>query len=705
MRADQPCRWWAALPGLVIAVLVVGAYLPALPGQFLWDDDRNILESAPLRSLDGLRRIWFEPGATQQYYPLTHTSFWLDFHLWGLHPVPYHVENILLHALGAILVWRILLRLGVRGAWLGAAIFALHAVCVESVAWITQRKNTLCVVFFLASVLASMEFWLPRPAKSDKTGGPSGAKFGAWKWYWLALLLYLCSLWSKTATVGLPGVVLLLAWWKRARLVWRDGVLLLPFLALGLGMGLMTISAEKRQMLMDATAERWRFLPLERSLIATRAMWFYLGKLCWPHPLMFIYPRWRLEAVSLPAYTGVASAAAGLFILWHKRNGWARPVLVVVGYFVALLFPVLGFFNGGFFRYSFVCDHFQYFAAIGPLALAAAGITYGLGPLAKGRPLLRPTVCGALLLALGVLTWRQTAVYQSLETLWRDALTHNPDSWLAHDNLGKYLCQSGHFEEAETHFRKALELLPNDHVAYYNLGLSSTIQGNLDEAAKNFTKALEIFPDYAPAHYNLGNVLTRKSELVEAIREYRKALEIDPGLALAHLNLAGALARSGNVDQAMEEYAQASQWDPELAAAPLSLGNLLTSKGKLDEAVQAYGRALEIQPDNAAAHCGLGRVLASRGKEDDAILHYRKALEIEPNSVDALANLGNALVHQGRLEEAVASYRKALEFDRGSPIIHYNLGVALARQGNPAEAEAELAEAKRLQNLASQRAP
>jgi tetratricopeptide (TPR) repeat protein len=730
---NPPRRWQAAVPGLAILLLVVAAFLPALRGQFIWDDDYNIIKSVPLRTLAGLWRIWFEPGATQQYYPLTHTSFWLDYHLWGLHPMAYHAENILLHAISAVLVWRILGRLGVRGAWLGAALFAVHPVCVESVAWITERKNTLAGVCFLASVLAAIEFWLPAQNPEPERHRPVGAHtknklgkrgslspqewpsiengaavsaketevskqiFGPWKFYWLALAFYLCALASKTATVGLPGVILLLAWWKRGRFVMKDGILLVPFLALGLGMALITISIEHRLMLIGANAEEWDFSLAQRCLIAGRALWFYLGKLFWPHPLMFVYPRWELETAPWPGYVAVATAVAGFLWLWRNRRGWGRPVLAAAGYFIILLFPVLGFFNVFFFRYSFVCDHFQYLAAIGPLAGAAAGITLGMGRLTKEQPLLKPALGGAVLFVLGGLTWRQTAVYHDLETLWRDSLARNPAAWMAHDNLGTYLSQAGRFEEADTHYRRAIQLRPNDHVACYNLGLESAMQGNLDQAAQYFAKTLAICPGYALAHYQLGNVLTRQGKLDEALREYTTALQANPGLALGHFNLAALLARKGDLDAAIREYSETSRLDPDFASAPFGLGNVLAGKGKLNEAVEAYTRALEIQPAYAAAHAGLGRVLAARGNRDEAILHYRKALEIDPNSVDALVNLGNALVTQGQFEEAVSFYRTALRFDSNSPVIHYNLAVALTRQGKPAEAQAEWAETRRLE--------
>jgi tetratricopeptide (TPR) repeat protein len=697
--------WNTAVLGLGLVLLVIVAYLPALRGQFIWDDDFHVVKSVPLRSLAGLWRIWFEPGATQQYYPLTHSTFWLDYHLWGLHPLAYHAENILLHALAAVLLWRLLRRLDVSGAWLGAALFALHPVCVESVAWITERKNALSGVCFLAAMLAAFEFWLPSPAlratKAENGAEISEPSLGRWKFYWIALFLYLCGLWSKTATLGLPAVILLLAWWKRRRVTWRDGILLAPFVALGVALGLVTNSIEHQFIANAANAEDWHFSLVQRCLIAGRALWFYLGKLCWPHPLIFMYPRWKIETESWPGLLALAAVAIGWFLLWRKRQTWARPVLTAVGYFVIMLFPVLGFFNAFPFRYSFVADHFQYLAAIGPLALAAAGITSALKYFPKENALVKSALIGALLLTLGVLTWRQTGIYYNLETIWRDTLAHNPGAWMAHDNLGIYLSESGRFEEADRHYRAAIKLRPNDQMAYYDLGLESAMQGNLDQAAENFVKSLEIFPRYALAHYQLGNVLTRQGNLDEAIHEYTLALQADPRLALAHFNLANALAKKGRLDEAIQHYLECSRLDPKFVAAPFSLGNILADQGKLDEALAVYARIMKTQPDYAPAHVALGRILAAQHHVDESISQYRKALAINPNSVDALANLGNALVNKNELEEAVTCYRTALQLAPRNAVVHYDLAVALNRQGKEVEARAEWEEAKLYQAPAS----
>lgn len=659
---DAPWRWQAVMPGLALVLLVIIAYIPSLHGQFIWDDDFHVVKSTALRSLGGLWRIWFVPGATQQYYPLTHSSFWIDYHLWGLNPFAYHVENVLLHGINAVLVWQLLRRLNVTGAWLGAAFFALHPVCVESVAWISERKNTLSGFFFLLALFAAIEFWLPRPAREDArpTNEPPAPKFGPWKFYWLALAFYLCGLWSKTAMAGLPGVILLLAWWKRGWVRWKDWALVLPFLALGLGIGLLTVSIEHKFITDAANVEEWKLSFGDKFIIAGRAIWFYLEKLCWPHPLIFVYPRWVLHSSQPLAYLPLAAVGLVFGLLWLKRNTWGRPTLMAAGYFVVMLFPALGFINIFPFRYSFVADHFQYLATIGPLTLAAAGITWLL---ARGKnAALKPAIVCAILAVFGVSTWRQTGVYQNLEVLWRDTLTQNPGAWMAHDNLGLVLTEQRRFDEADAEYRKAIAIRSNDHIAYYDLGLKAAIQGNLDEAMDDFGRTIDLCPGFAMARYQMGNVFVRENNLDDAIHEYREALKTFPELVMGHFNLANTLARKGNVDDAVEEY------------------NL----------------TLKNDPDFAPAHASLGRILAAKGDIDGAIQQYRQALEIDPNSVEALANLANAFVSKGQLDNAITCYRTALQLDPNSPVLHFDLSVALTRQGNTQEAEAERAEAQRL---------
>ncbi len=532
--------WVYAL--LLVAIILI-AYARAVGGDFIWDDDANITNNAPLRSFAGLWRIWFEPGATQQYYPLTHTSFWVEYHLWGLHAAGYHVTNLVLHALSAILLWRILVRLKVPGAWLGAALFAVHPVCVESVAWITERKNALAGVFYLASWFAALEFWLPKTAKGNS---------GPWKYYWGALGLFLCGLWCKTAIIGLPLVILLTVWWKRGQVKPRDVYLLVPFALVAAVFGSITLWIEKNNL--GAGGKNWDFSVAERCVLVGRTFWFYLGKLALPRPLMFMYPRWQVDARQALAYAPLLAMVACILILLWKRRTWGRPALVALLYFVIMLFPVMGFFNVYFYRYSFVCDHFQYLACIGPLALAAAGISAGLGHFQNRASLAAPAV---LLLALGTLTWRQTGIYRDQETLWRDTLVKNPQSSIAHNNLGRMLLTSGKVQEATSEFQLALASDPENVEAHNNLGVILLRADRTDDAAKEFALALETSPNYAAARANLASAQLQSGRVNEAIQNYKLALAIAPDDLAAQVNLGDALFHVGRTEEGRQYYQMA----------------------------------------------------------------------------------------------------------------------------------------------------
>jgi tetratricopeptide (TPR) repeat protein len=687
-------RGW--LPCLLISIVTFIAYQPVWHAGFIWDDDEYVTSNFALHTLHGLQKIWFEPGAVAQYYPLTFTSFWVEYHLWGLNPLGYHLINVLLHALNAILLWLILRKLGVRGAWLAAGIFALHPVGVESVAWVTERKNTLSGFFYLCSALAALKFWLPSEtvAKSDIACGAKDSTAGRknWRFYWLALALYVCALWSKTATMPLPAIILLLLWWRRGNPGWRDVCPLLTFLAVGVAMGLVTLHVENRA---GMTGNEWRFSWLERCLVASRAVWFYLGKLLWPHPLMSVYPRWDINASQISAYLPMLAAACVTGFLWWKRKGWGRPVLFTFAYFLALLFLVLGFFNINYFRYSFVSDHFQYLASLGPLTLAAAVMAVGVGKFRKSIPFLEPALYATLLLALGVLTWQQCGMYADAEMLWRTTIERNPDCWVAHNNFGSVLYLKGQRDEAVVHYQTALEINPSYADAHNNLGVALASNGQVDESIPHFQKALEIQPKFALAHSDFGNALLQNGRVDEAIMHFQTALAIQPENEMAHNNLGNALLRKGRVDEAIEHYQKALEIQPEFALARINLGNVLLRKGRVDEAIMHFQKALEVQSDNEMVHNDLGNILLQKGQMAAAIVHFQKALEIRPGYADACYNLGHAAwvlatCPEASVRNGVRAVELAEQVDRLSggrdPIILGTLAAAYAEAGRYAEA-------------------
>jgi hypothetical protein len=342
--------WWLGAAALSACVLLV--YLPVLHAGFIWDDDKHLTQNPCIVGPTGFAGIWTSAEAT--YYPLVLTTFWIQHALWGLAPLPYHLVNVLVHAACGVLLWMVLARLSVPGAWLGAALWALHPVQVESVAWVTELKNTQSCVFFLLAVLYFLK-WL----EGRRT-------------YALALLFAAAAILSKSSTVMLPVVLALCWWWEERRWRWRNVVSLAPFFLISAVASAWTIWEQKFHS--GALGEDWALSFPQRLIVAGRVVWFYLAKLAWPHPLIFIYPRWQVDAAQAAGYLPLLAAIGTMGALWWRRDGRARPAFFAVAYFAVSLFPVLGFFNVYYFRFSYVGDHLQYLASIGPMALAGACI-------------------------------------------------------------------------------------------------------------------------------------------------------------------------------------------------------------------------------------------------------------------------------------------------------------------------------------------
>ncbi len=595
--------------------------------------------------------------------------------------MPYHFVNIALHALNGVLVYLALRRLRIPSPWLAAMLWALHPVNVESVAWITELKNTQSGLFFFLSVLCFLRF-------------DAGARR---RWYGLALLCGLAALLSKPSTVVLPLALLLCVWWERGS--WRraDILRIAPFFLLALGMSALTV-VEQRGHIQGAGTAEWNLGMTERLVLAGKAVWFYASKVLWPARLTFVYPHWKLDAGSfwrwLPLAAGLA--VGGALLRASRRQSWARAGLFGCGFFVLALLPVLGFFDVYYFRFSYVADHFQYLACLGLISLAAStGTAICQRDGQRGRDL--GTVAAAIaLLVLGVSTWRQARIYQDMETLWGDTLTKHPQCWMAHNNLGTVLSQEGKVTDAIGRYQQALRLKPDYDEAHYNLGNALARTGKIEEAIAHFEQALRIKPDYAEAHNNLGIALAQAGRIEEAIAHYQQALRIKPDYAEAHNNLGIALAQAGRIEEAIAHYQQALRIKPDYAEAHNNLGIALAQAGRIDEAIAHYQQALRIKPDYAEAHNNLGIALAQSGRIDEAIAHYQQALRIKPDYAEEHNNLGMALAQSGRIEEAIAHYQQALRIKSDYADAHNNLGVALAQTGRIKEAIAHYQQALRI---------
>ncbi len=609
---------------LALAAATFLAYLPALHAGYVWDDDDYVLANPVLRDPAGLGRIWFEPTSLPQYYPLVHTTFWIEYRLFGLEPGGYHAVNVALHALGAALLYLTLRRLGVPAALPAAAIFALHPVQVESVAWITERKNVLSNVFYLLAFLAWLRW---RPIAGNDPGDSHGQRPGQAPgarplFYILALGAFAAALLSKTVTFTLPAAILLVIWWKRGRLIKRDVAALLPFFALGIGLALVTALFERGHV--GAEGVDWSLSPLHRVLIAGRALFFYAGKLIWPARLTFNYPRWTIDPAQAWQYIFPVAALAVLMLLIALRRRMGRGPAAAALFFAGTLAPALGFFNTYPMIYSFVADHFQYQAAIGLIALGCAlALRWGGAALTRiglaGEPARRTALAGAAVLicaVFGALTWQQAKIYRDAETLWTDTLAKNPSSWLAAGSLGGIrLDQAMRLEadgrqaqaaytEARRLTERALAIREFNPYAHNNLGMILLQTGDPDGAQAHLEMAIQQRPDYAEPHNNYAVLLWRKAELQEAEAEFEKALAFNPAYLQARRSLALLSADLGRTDRAIALMGQVLAATPGDLRIRLRLAGLLMAAGRSADALLQYRAALRVRPDSEEAQRG-----------------------------------------------------------------------------------------------------
>jgi tetratricopeptide (TPR) repeat protein len=717
--------------------LVLACYWPALHGGLVWDDEGHVTRP-DLRSWAGLGRIWFEVRATQQYYPVLHSAFWIEHRLWGDATLGYHLMNVLLHASSCCLLALVLQRLldgqraqqacaptGIidgntagRGAgmlrppmassyaaaWMAALVFAVHPVCVESVAWISEQKNTLALVFYLLAAWVYLDFDSRRRRRS----------------YGLALLLFLLALGTKSVTATLPAAILVVLWWRNGRLSWRRDVSpLLPWFLLAMAAGLLTVWVERE--VIGAEGARFDLSAGQRILLAGRVIWFYLGKLCWPTDLMFIYPHWNVPAAAAGWYGWLGGALAVTLVFWLLRRRTRGPLAGWL-FFAGSLFPALGFFNVFPFFYSYVADHFQYLASLGIIVTAASGIAVVL---AGAAPWIRAggrLLYALLVITLAILANRQSRIYRDAETLYRATLASNPDCWMAHNNLALGLANSpAGNAEAMAHFREALRLKPDYAEAHNNLAVElakspdrlpeaiahyeqalrirpdfamaqnnlamelAKLPGRLPEALAHFEEAVRLKPNYVEAHYNLANTLAQLPDrLPEALAQYEEAVRLKPDYAEAHNNLALALAKlPDRLPEALAHYEQALRIQPDLVEAHVNLAHALAKlPGRLPEALAHYERALRLKPEWAEAHVYLAYELAKLpGRLPEALAHFESALRLKPDYVEAHNGLGIVLACQGQLAEAKQQWERALELNPNYEDARRNLDMLKKRQG------------------------
>jgi Flp pilus assembly protein TadD len=596
------------------------AYLPVGWAGFVWDDDALITSNPAVAMPGGIISIWTSNAA--DICPLTLTTFWLEYRLWHAWPLPYHIVNLLFHAASALVLWRVLRRLRVPGAWLGAALWALHPVMAESAAWISEMKNTQSCFFFLLSIL----FFLRLVASEARRD------------YGLCLLFAALAMASKSSTVILPVVLCLCAWWMEGRWNVRTLARTAPIFGFSVVTAVVSIWTQRQLPGYNLIAPRtWA----ERFVTAGDAIWFYLGKLVWPQPLSICYPLWHVKTDNVMTWLPLLAIIAVFIGLCLGRT--MRPVLFAFAYFLVALLPVLGFTDMTYFRYSYVADHFQYLASIGPLALAAAGATILVRSM-LGNEGPQMMLGAAVLAMLGFVTWQRAVVFENGKAVWLDALAKDPDCWIGGLNLGVWYFQNGHMDEALAALQKVEPYAAKDGALHYNIGCALAAKGRGEEALAEFRKAVELEPRLVQARMNLGITLGQKGDFDAAVSVFDDILQKNPDDAEAHYNLGVTLMHKSDFDGAIVHLRRALELNPDAEAG--SLGYCYVRKGDMADAQSVFEASVDRHPDDPGSRNNLGGLLLQEGRYDDAIAQFEESLRLDPNNVQAQKNIAMAKAAQ-----------------------------------------------------------
>lgn len=668
---------------LIIILITFVAYFPCMKGPFIWDDNHMVYNNPLIKGgvSDGLMKFWF----TKQnfdYFPLTFTSLWIEWRLWGTNPMGYRLVNILLHALCAIAVWRILKRLKVPAPWLIGAIFAVHPVAVGSVAWIAERKNTLSMVFFLLSLLSYLRF-----EDEESEGKQSG------RWYWLSLAAFLAALFSKTSVVMLPVVILGLAWWRRGKITRKDLTRMAPYFAAAFLMGLLALWFQYNRAIGRGMGTIRPEGPFSRTAAAGWSLWWYAFKAIVPVNLMVVPPRWHVVALNPVAWLPLALYAAVAWVCWKNRATWGRHPLAAMGYHAVNLLPVLGIFQIYFMRFSLVGDHWHYIAYIGPVILLVAPLAAWVGRQRDEIRLYSHAGAGFLLCLLCVLTWRQSSLYANERELWLHNIRHNREGWVAYHNAAVLFPRGS--QESLDFFSEAINLNPEYHEAYFGRGQTYSARGQLQKAAEDFNKAVSIRDDYFLAQNELGLVYLRAGAISNAIPCFRKAIKTRPNMLDARINLAGSLMVMGSTNEANAEIAEAMRFGASDVLVFQNLGTIQMAMRQRDNAVKSFKEAIQrgtgrADPEAARqvanAYYNLGLLYLEEQKIQDAYDSFSAATVLNDKFADARMQKADLMLAFGYPQEAASEYIQIVALNPDNPIVRLKLGNALFSSGNLQEA-------------------
>ncbi len=649
---------FTVLGAFVIGLMIAVSYLPVLQAGFVWDDT-IFVEEPVIHAWSGLWSIWFDPAEIKKeghYWPIVYTSFWLEHKLWDLAPLGYHVVNLALHWINALLVWLLLARLAVPGAWAVAAIFAVHPLHVESVAWVIERKDLLSSLFYLSAFLTWTRY----------------VEAPTWRRYWLALALFIAGLLSKSVVVTFPAALLVWHWWQQGRLTALDLRRLAPFFIVGLviTLGDLWYYTNREVLSLDYSI-------VERVLIASRALGFYVAKLLWPTDLMVIYPLWEIRENDPLGWAFVVTAVAVPVLLWLARHHLGRGPLAAMAFFTITLSPALGFVDYGYMQFAFVADRFQYLAGIGFIAAIIGGLAHTASRLPHVPVMATGAALAVVLAILGAMTWIQSAIYRDEVAFFGYIIERNPAARGAYMNFVNALHLAGREEEALDAARKAVTLYPDSAEAHSSVSFGLIQQQRFAEAESHARRALEIDPRLINANQNLGEALRRSGRYEEAVEAYHKALKLDSNYALAHAGLGDALFSMQRHEEAVAtlERALSLGMKPKMTVGVRNrMGEALEILGRLDEAAAQYQRVLAIQPLHPATLTRLANVRHAQGRNREADDYLRQLRDSHPNDAKTLLMAADELRKKQRYEEAIDFYRAILDIDQDSGNAHAGLG-------------------------------
>jgi len=669
----------SAVISVITACAIIGSclcvYIPAMQSGFIWDDDAVLTKNIILKK-NGLYCTWLT-AAQPNYWPMAWTSYWFEHKLWGLNPAGYHLSNILIHAICSLLIWRILLLLKIPIPWLAAIVFAVHPVNVESVAWITQRKTLLAMLFFLISLLLYLKFennnrlWL----------------------YWLSVGVFALAMLSKGSVVALPVVLLLIAYWQRGTIERRDVLRSIPFFIISAVMSCVEIWFQYNRSIGAEIVRTDNFFA--RLAGAGMAVWFYIYKALLPINLIFIYPRWQINPEKWFVYIPFAILAGLFLLLLRYRQSWAKPLLFALTYYVVMLLPVLGFFNIYFMAYSLVADHYQYASIIGIIALVVSAGYFIIPKFGKWKNVIAKTICFAILAILGALTWHQCQIYKNEETLYKAVLQKNPSAWMAYNNLGSIYSRQDRCEDALEFYKQAVKIKPDFAEAYVGLSAVYYKLGRNDDAIEAAKQAIKINQNYFKACYNLGVIYDKLGRYEDAIDSYKQAIKIKPDDD-AYYNLGIVYGKLGQHQKAIEAYWQTIRVRPDYAAAYNNLGTIYNSLNRYEDAISVFKSAIKIEPNLAETYCNLGFAYGKLGRYEEAADAFEQAIKLKPDYADAYYNLGIMHYQNGRYNESIEACKNTLKIQPGYTEAHYVLGICYTALG---EKESAMAEYKILRTL------